>query len=556
MAHPPNERFSVRASLRDRHVLVTGVTGFLGKVWLGMLLEHVPDVGHVTVLIRGKNGDAARDRFERIVGSSPALRPLREKHGIGLWDLLDDKVTVLPGNCAEAHCGLDPSALRWIGRHVDAVVHFAGLTDFMPDPADALSANVRGALHAADVASCSRGKRLLHVSTTFVAGDVSSEVPETLRTGLAPSGVSFDPKEELAHLERLCAETPGRRKRTDAAAEHARELGWPNLYTYSKALAEQLLAQRNDIRLTVARPAIVECARNYPFTGWNEGINTSGPLVWLFSTTFRHFPSRPRNHFDVVPVDTVARGTMLITAAAMRDEAEPVYQLGSSDTNPMTFGRAIDLTNLGVRRMHGRTDAPKLDRWIRRNLDVVPVDVGRDPLTGPSSINRLARRARDLLGRANLERDLPADLYERWGPKLESRIGKMSRSLRKTERNMKLVEQMLEMYQPFIHDNDYVFRTDRIRALSSRLQDDERDLFAFDAESLDWHHYWLEVEMPGLEKWTLPELRGEKVPQDPMLPRPTERANERTDPELGSDVDSEYDQDAAVQDGAPTVMQP
>ncbi|MEO0326894.1 MAG: SDR family oxidoreductase, partial [Myxococcota bacterium] len=38
---------SVREAVRGKRLLVTGVTGFLGKVWLAHLLQHAPDVAEV-----------------------------------------------------------------------------------------------------------------------------------------------------------------------------------------------------------------------------------------------------------------------------------------------------------------------------------------------------------------------------------------------------------------------------------------------------------------------------------------------------------------------------
>src|SRR3984893_40581 len=49
---PRVERLAVRETLTNRHVLLVGVTGFIGKVWLGCLLANVPGIGKVTLLIR------------------------------------------------------------------------------------------------------------------------------------------------------------------------------------------------------------------------------------------------------------------------------------------------------------------------------------------------------------------------------------------------------------------------------------------------------------------------------------------------------------------------
>ncbi|HJL46789.1 MAG TPA: SDR family oxidoreductase, partial [Polyangiaceae bacterium LLY-WYZ-15_(1-7)] len=82
---------SVREAFAGKHLVVTGVTGFLGKVWLGMVLDFLPEVGRLTVIARGKKGEDAAARFQRIVERSPAFRPLREKHGPALRDLVAEK---------------------------------------------------------------------------------------------------------------------------------------------------------------------------------------------------------------------------------------------------------------------------------------------------------------------------------------------------------------------------------------------------------------------------------------------------------------------------------
>ena len=75
---------SVRKQLEGSRLLVTGVTGFLGKVWVAMMLDHASEIGRMVVLIRGRRGESAEQRFARIVERSPAFRPLRERWGAEL----------------------------------------------------------------------------------------------------------------------------------------------------------------------------------------------------------------------------------------------------------------------------------------------------------------------------------------------------------------------------------------------------------------------------------------------------------------------------------------
>jgi hypothetical protein len=41
---PSVPQLSVRRALAGKHVLLIGVTGFIGKVWMVDLLEQVPDI--------------------------------------------------------------------------------------------------------------------------------------------------------------------------------------------------------------------------------------------------------------------------------------------------------------------------------------------------------------------------------------------------------------------------------------------------------------------------------------------------------------------------------
>ncbi|HIN86405.1 MAG TPA: hypothetical protein EYN06_07985, partial [Myxococcales bacterium] len=48
------DTISVQQAFCGKTILVTGASGFLGKVWLTMLLDRIPSVGRVYVLLRKK----------------------------------------------------------------------------------------------------------------------------------------------------------------------------------------------------------------------------------------------------------------------------------------------------------------------------------------------------------------------------------------------------------------------------------------------------------------------------------------------------------------------
>lgn len=493
--------------LDGRRIVVTGFTGFLAKVFVAALLERVPDV-EIALLVRPRGKlRGARVRVEQIVDTSPVFRALRARHGARLSEWLGARLIPIDADVEKPGCALDADALARLAG-ADLVVHCAGLTDFEPDPAAALACNVAGAFNAAELAE-RLGAPLVHVSTCYVAGAVGhAVVDEVLEPGLAPNGKRFDPHGEIRALQLLCRGTPVASDRIREALARGRALGWPNIYTYTKGLAEHGLARRaaaGSLALTVVRPSIVECARRFPFPGWNEGLNTAGPLAWLISTAFRRLPTVPEHAFDVVPVDDVAFGLAAIGAAALEGRAGGVFHLASSDHNPLTFARAVELTGLGMRRWTRQGNGTRADQALNRWLDPIPVPAGSP---GPLSFDRLrsaARWLRDTADKLDPER-LPAPLADRW---TEAR-DRLNSQLDGATDAMARIDKMLALYAPFIHDNDWVFRTDRARALTAG-----EGPFRFDLGDIDWCKYWVDVEYPGLRKWCIPLIDGQKVPEDP-----------------------------------------
>ena len=73
-------------------ILVTGTTGFLGKVLLEKLLYSLPDVETIYVLIRSKKGSRLSERFKKEIVSSPCFDRLRALYENQFEDFIDSKV--------------------------------------------------------------------------------------------------------------------------------------------------------------------------------------------------------------------------------------------------------------------------------------------------------------------------------------------------------------------------------------------------------------------------------------------------------------------------------
>lgn len=534
---PRAERLSVRETLAGKNILLVGVTGFIGKVWLVDLLENVPDIGKITLLIRRNRTTSAQRRFEKIVEESPTFDTLQERHGRRLGAFLKEKVEVVEGDVSQPGLGLEEATQAKLAKSLDLIVNSAGLTDFNPDLRDALSSNVDSAMYLLDFLRRCERAGLMHLSTCYVVGMRDGRVTEELQENYNPAGdTEFDPEREIASLRETvqnvearseseelskalrrqalgrggddtavpASELEGVLKRNRArwarnrlvrvGLRRARHLGWPNTYTFTKSLGESILARHGrGLPIAIVRPSIVESSERSPFSGWNEGINTSGPLSYLLGTNFRQLPTNARKCLDVIPVDMVCRGMSLIAAAVIARTNARMYQLATSAINPVNMGRSIELTGLAHRK-HYRTQQG-IERWFKLKFESIPVSKQRyERLSIPmqkavvSGINRAA-----------------ITLHMKKAP------------LAKTERDLSRAEKLIELYEPFILHNEHVFECENARLLSAALPAEERALFDFAPETIDWWDYWINVHIPALRRWCYPLMEGR--PLESRVPR-------------------------------------
>lgn len=524
---------SIRDIHAGRHILVAGGSGFVGKVWLAMVLQRIPDIGRIYLLVRGK-GRNAKARFEKMFTESFVFKTLHETLGEHASEYISRRVEVVEGDVGAPDLGMDPAIAERLRGEVDLVVNFAGLVDFNPDVRDAMSANIDGALHVAEFVESCRDAKLVHVSTCYVAGHCDGFIEEKLRE-TSPNGQKIDASEELATLRKRIADTEAenesaeveaslhgeviariqrrglahsdkrviemvkrlKRKRlremmAKAGSDRARELGWPNTYTYTKALAEMLLAERTSLAHTVFRPAIVESALEYPFGGWNEGFNTSGPLAYLSQTWFRHLPAMPGNPLDVIPVDHVCKALLTVGAALLQGVHAPVYHCGSSDLNFLPIDRLVELSALGHRRHLKRNGNGALERLVMSRWDATAADP--EHMLNIGNLRTVLRQMSRYFRHGRPDK-LPSEVLEA--------ADNLADASDTANRKLRQIEDVLELFQPFTHDHFLVFRC---RAIQRHPVVEPE--FRFAPEDIEWRSYWLDIHMPGLRRWCYPQYEN------------------------------------------------
>lgn len=536
--HRQTTPLSVRRALRGKHVMLVGVTGFIGKVWLANTLMDLPEIGKIYLLIRRQKSTSAAQRFEKMVEESPVFDPLFDRYGGALSSFLRDRVEVIEGDVTKPGLGLAAEVAPRLAAQLDLIINSSGLTDFNPDLRDALSTNVDAAMNVLDFVGKSDHCGLVHLSTCYVAGARDGRVSERLRPNYTPAAIAdFDAEQEWRSLHKLvydteaCAQGPDvtaelqrealgkehaardlqgaalenqirkgrirwlRTQLTEAGSRRALELGWPNTYTLTKSLAESLIAKHGaGLPVAVVRPAIVETSVRKPFSGWNEGINTSASLSYLLGTNFRQLPSNERKRLDIIPVDSVCQGMTLIAAAVIERRHEAVYQLATSVTNPCDMGRSIELTSLAHRKHYRAQEG--LESWLRLRMDAIPVSKARYLRMSAPAQMAIVKSIQRIMAPLPLKKP----------------------PLARAERNLEKVGKLVELFEPFILHNEHDFVADNIEKLNCALVPEEREQFGYDTRSLDWFVYWVDIHIPALRRWTYPLIEGR-----PLEVRPARR---------------------------------
>ncbi len=534
---------------KGKKIFFIGGTGFVGKVTLSMLLHNFPDIGKVYTTVRARDSKESNIRFWTSIVTSPTFDPLREKYGDKFEDFIREKVVPVNGDVGNEYLGLDEKDAKKIMRDTDIIINGAGNVTFNPPLESALRTNVVGSNNILKLARMMKKPRLVHVSTCFVAGKRSGPIWENEPVvGYFPRkdeliGTKFDVNQEIEDCARLSEQARQeaddavqiakfreaarnrfieegrdpddegelksaifrerkmwvRERTTELGAERAEYWGWTNIYTYSKSLAEQIIAQQDDIVKVLVRPSIVESSNQYPFPGWNEGFTTTAPLILIALRGQPIIPVNEKLVLDIIPVDMVAGAILAAAMNALVDDKPPlVFQACSGDSNPNDMKRIVGLVGL-YKREHfkEKETGNKLVNRVAGMIEARPVTQKTYERVSTPMLNRLAKSANTFLDKARPD----------WaGGRLGNIVADLKKSVDSFERTTAETMNAFEMFKPFMIDNEYLYRADNLRALMAVVKEKEKNLLPWYPEKLDWYDYWLKVHFPGMRKWVLPQL--------------------------------------------------
>ena len=143
----------IRDGYKDKQILLTGITGFVGKVLIEKFFYDMPDIKRIYLLIRPKRGTKAMDRVRKDIFSSQCFDRIREKYGSDFDQKVIGKIVPIEGDMTKPGLALKPEDKELLVNNLDIIINCAASVDFNERLCDAIQINYYGGLRMMELAS-------------------------------------------------------------------------------------------------------------------------------------------------------------------------------------------------------------------------------------------------------------------------------------------------------------------------------------------------------------------------------------------------------------------
>ena len=435
----------------------------------------------------------------------------------------------------------------------DTVIHSASSVSFDPPIDDAFRTNVGGAqnLYEALLAS-GQDPHVIHVSTAYVGGiskglrqegslqadvdwraeyeaalaararvEAESRKPETLRSQIRAAKVRvgrMGPKTVAAVSEDARREWVDERL-VDFGRTRAQSVGWTDIYTFTKAMAEQVAEELwagNGHRVSFVRPSIIESAMKKPYPGWIDGYKVADPLIMAYGRgVLPEFPGLADSILDVIPVDHVVN---VIVALATQDVSrrgdDAYYQVVSGASNPLPFHEMVTAVR---------------EYFVENPLED---DRGR-----PIQVPEWSFPAVEMVEQRFRAKELSAKLGAAAVAYLPAtrRTREWTSGLHKATSGLTMLRKYIELYRHYTK-TEMVFDDANTRALREELPEAFLATHDFDITEVVWKDYFQTQHLPAVTDLTKAYSRA-KSAQKKRASRPAPALKQTTDALAVFDLD-------------------
>ncbi|XP_058116417.1 fatty acyl-CoA reductase wat [Anopheles ziemanni] len=459
---------------RDATVLVTGGTGFLGKVLLEKILRCLC-VRKVFLLIRPKNSRRPEERLQELLKDAIFDKLRQETSTERLLERLE-AVEISLGASDPTGLGIDPGTEERLLQQTEVILNVLASVKFNECLSTAIGTNVGGTRRVLLLARrMHRLRSMVHVSTLYSNCD-RTEIGERVYPD-----VRLNPDTVLQLSTVLSPEEMD-------GLQHCLVGALPNTYTFSKKCAETLIQQQfSDLPVGIFRPPIVLSTYREPIAGWTDNLNgPAGLCLWTVKGYVHVIWGNRHRRANLVPVDYCVNA-MLVAGYDVAErwkcprpgkpdgdrwEREqlpvPVYNY-MYDRSNLTWGRYMSLVSLGFDGLLHRL-------WWNLSYTIVP--------------SRALFRALSVCCHTVPARLL--DVVRRLRGK-SPRYGKLAA---KTTRFLETMS--------YFGLREWTVANENVVRLRTLLSPTEAGLLEFDLSTVDWDEYF-RAYIPGVRRYVLGE---------------------------------------------------
>ncbi|XP_017844489.1 fatty acyl-CoA reductase wat isoform X2 [Drosophila busckii] len=324
---------------RDATVLITGGTGFVGKVLTEKLLRAF-GLRKIYMLIRSKDNMSVQERLRSFFNES-IFNTMRVE-----CPELFEKVHPIRADYSAIDLDIDAGDRAMLSSEVQIVFNVVASVKFNEKLSDAIDINVLGTKKILDLAmEMQQLKSFVHISTLYCNCN-----RKFIKEQVYENEIGY---EKIMQISRTFDDD------TLEKLRHCLIGQMPNTYTMTKKCAENLVNHRAfHMPAGIFRPPIVMSTYKDPFPGWTDNLyGPSGLCTWSARGLVRCIYGTANCKANMVPADYVVNA-MIASAwdIARRYEQHenqldgkselPVYNY-VSDVNNITWGQYMRLARQG-----------------------------------------------------------------------------------------------------------------------------------------------------------------------------------------------------------------
>ncbi|KAK6482740.1 fatty acyl-CoA reductase 1 [Huso huso] len=455
MAERQNTVVSIAGYYAGKDILITGATGFMGKVLVEKLFRSCPDVKNIYILVRPKAGQSTQERIEDMMKCKLFDRVREDNPDF------HKKIIPISSELTQPNLAISPKDVETLTACINIVFHCAATIRFDEPLKHALQLNVIATQQLLALArQMQKLEAFVHISTAY-ANCNRRHINEVIY----PPPV--EPKKLIDSMEWM----------DDGIIRDItpRLIGdWPNTYTYTKALAEYVVQQESSkLNIAIIRPSIVGASWQEPFPGWIDNFNgPSGLFIAAGKGILRTMRATNDAVADLIPVDIVINLTLAAGwyTAVQRPKSALVYNCTTGGINPFHWGEIEYLVISTFKRN------PLEQAFRRPNANI----------TSNYLINQYW---------IAVSHKAPAFLYDLY-LRLSGQKPRMMRIFNRLHKSMMLLE--------YFSSQSWEWNSDNMTMLMGQLSPEDKKIFNFDVRQLHWPEY-IENYCIGTKKYVLNE---------------------------------------------------